>query len=116
MGTILLQAVLGGVTVLLHLPTQVSVAHAGLAQFFFCLIVTLSLVTSRSWIAEQPHRLTDRPSSIRKWAAWTTALVYLQIVVEQSPGTAGPAWPFRTGLFPSARLSPRLVPPGRLAV
>ncbi|HTC21195.1 MAG TPA: COX15/CtaA family protein, partial [bacterium] len=67
MGAILLQAVLGGVTVLLHLPTQVSVAHAGLAQIFFCLILTLSLLTSKGWIEEKPNRLTDRPSSIRDW-------------------------------------------------
>lgn len=81
LGAVLLQAVLGGVTVLLDLPTQVSVAHAGLAQVFFCLIVTLALVTSRGWIEETPRRLPDRPSSLRAWAAWTTALTYLQILV-----------------------------------
>ncbi len=81
LGAVLLQAVLGGVTVLLKLPTQVSVAHAGLAQIFFCLIVSLSLVTSRYWITETPDRLTDRPSPIRSWALWTTILIYFQIVL-----------------------------------
>ncbi len=102
MGAILLQAVLGGVTVLLHLPTQVSVAHAGLAQIFFCLIVTLALVTSKGWIEEQPHRLTDRPSPIRPWTAWTTALVYLQIVIgavtrHSGSGLAIPDFPLSFG-------------------
>ncbi len=102
MGAILLQAILGGVTVLLHLPTQISVAHAGLAQIFFCLIVTLALVTSKGWIEEQPHRLFDRPSPIRNWAAWTTALVYLQIVVgavtrHSGSGLAIPDWPLSFG-------------------
>ncbi|HVZ79360.1 MAG TPA: COX15/CtaA family protein [bacterium] len=81
LGVVVLQALLGGLTVLLKLPTQVSVAHAGLAQVFFCLIVTLALVTSRYWIEEKGDRLTDRPSPIRQWALWTTVLIYAQIVV-----------------------------------
>jgi cytochrome c oxidase assembly protein subunit 15 len=81
LGAVILQAVLGGVTVLLHLPTQVSVAHASLAQIFFCLIVTISLVTSKSWIEERSNRLTDRPSPIRVWALWTTVLIYFQILI-----------------------------------
>lgn len=43
------QALLGGLTVLLRLPPQVSVAHACLAQLYFCTVVTLSLVTSQTW-------------------------------------------------------------------
>ena len=102
MGAILLQAVLGGVTVLLHLPTQVSVAHAGLAQIFFCLIVTLALVTSKGWVEEKPNRLTDRPSPLRRWALWTTALVYCQIVVgavtrHSGAGLAIPDFPLSFG-------------------
>src|SRR5262249_10200268 len=46
---ILLQAVLGGVTVLLRLPTAVSVSHAALAQAFFCLVVALALITGPDW-------------------------------------------------------------------
>lgn len=99
---VLLQAVLGGLTVLLHLPTQISVAHAGLAQIYFCLVVTLALVTSKSWIEEKPNRLTDRPSPIRKWAFWTTLLVYLQILVgaitrHSGAGLAIPDFPLSNG-------------------
>lgn len=46
---VLSQALLGGLTVLMRLPPQVSVAHACLAQLYFCSVVTLGLVTSRSW-------------------------------------------------------------------
>src|SRR5262245_28644535 len=46
---IVFQAVLGGITVLFLLPPPVSVAHACLAQAFFCLTVTLAIVTSRTW-------------------------------------------------------------------
>ncbi len=45
------QAALGGLTVILRLPTIVSVGHACLAQIFFCTIVTLTQVTSASWFA-----------------------------------------------------------------
>lgn len=106
-GAIVLQAVLGGVTVLLKLPTEVSVMHAGLAQVFFCLIVSLALVTSKGWIEATPNPLTDRPSSIRFWATLTTALTYLQILVgavtrHSGSGLAIPDFPLSFG---------RLLPP-----
>ncbi|PYT08226.1 MAG: hypothetical protein DMF49_05865, partial [Acidobacteria bacterium] len=53
LAVIIAQAVLGGITVLFMLPTAVSVAHACLAQTFFCLTVTLALVTSRGWKAAE---------------------------------------------------------------
>ena len=44
------QALLGGITVLTFLPAPVSVSHAGLAQLFLCLVVTLAVVTSTAWL------------------------------------------------------------------
>jgi cytochrome c oxidase assembly protein subunit 15 len=76
---VLIQALLGGATVLLHLPTAVSVAHAGLAQIFLCLNVSLALVTSKSWIWDRPARLIRDP--LRQWAPGMVVLVYLQILV-----------------------------------
>lgn len=46
---VFLQALLGGLTVLLKLPPEVSIAHACLAQIFFCLTIALTLTTSRAW-------------------------------------------------------------------
>ena len=43
---VIAQGVLGGMTVLFLLPIAVSVSHACLAQLFFCMIVSLALVTS----------------------------------------------------------------------
>src|SRR6185503_16367166 len=37
LGAVVLQGLLGGLTVLLLLPAPVSIGHAGLAQLFFCL-------------------------------------------------------------------------------
>jgi heme a synthase len=81
LGAVVCQAVLGGVTVLLHLPTQVSVAHAGLAQVFFCLVTSLALFTSKSWIEERPRRLQAPGLSLPLWTLLATLLIYIQILV-----------------------------------
>ena len=46
LGAVILQGVLGGLTVLFFLPPAVSTAHAGLAEIFFCLTVAIALFTS----------------------------------------------------------------------
>jgi heme a synthase len=46
---VVIQALLGRFTVLLRLPTSVSVAHACMAQLIFCIVMILVLVTSPSW-------------------------------------------------------------------
>ncbi len=78
-GAVLVQAVLGGVTVLMHLPTAVSVAHAGLAQIFLCLNVSLALVTSSAWVWDHPGRLYYNP--LKKIIPWAVPLVYTQILI-----------------------------------
>jgi cytochrome c oxidase assembly protein subunit 15 len=44
---VIMQGVLGGLTVLFLLPTGVSVGHATLAPTFFCIITSLAFFTSR---------------------------------------------------------------------
>src|SRR5262245_11581989 len=46
LGAVILQGILGGITVLFFLPDAVSTAHAGLAEIFFCITVAISLFTS----------------------------------------------------------------------
>ena len=46
---VLTQATLGGLTVLFLLPKAVSIAHACLAQTYFCTSVILMIVTAPSW-------------------------------------------------------------------
>src|SRR5882762_1198516 len=67
---VVLQGVLGGVTVLYKLPLAVSVTHACLAQTFFCLTVALATVTARSWTAPQASAV---PALLPAMAAATTA-------------------------------------------
>jgi heme a synthase len=102
LGAVILQAVLGGVTVLLHLPTEVSVAHAGLAQIFFCLIVSLSLMTSKNWIEDGDRKIKSTTDSIGTAALITTILIYCQILIgavtrHSGFGLAIPDWPLSFG-------------------
>jgi len=99
LGAVVLQGLLGGITVLLFLPPAVSIGHAGLAQIFFCLTITMALVTSPVWKnAVQP---VDDPM-LRRVAALTTALVYTQIIVgatmrHNAAGLAIPDFPLAFG-------------------
>jgi cytochrome c oxidase assembly protein subunit 15 len=77
---VVLQAVLGGVTVLLRLPTAVSVSHAALAQAFFCLLVTLALVTGERWLSEESLS-AGSDARLQRLGATTTAAVYAQLLL-----------------------------------
>ena len=77
LGAVILQGVLGGITVLFLLPAPVSIGHAGLAQLFFCMTVSLALFTSPGWRARQ-DAVDD--ATLRRVALATTALVYCQIL------------------------------------
>jgi heme o synthase len=61
-GLVVLQGVLGGVTVLLRLPKVVSISHACLAQSFLCLVVALAVWTSPRWTAAA--RRSDPPKAL----------------------------------------------------
>lgn len=79
--TILAQAVLGGITVLFFLPVDVSVAHACLAQAFFCIIVSLALFTSPDWRWNEAKLNDASGLPMRKLALATTALIFLQLML-----------------------------------
>jgi cytochrome c oxidase assembly protein subunit 15 len=79
--SLFLQAALGGITVLFKLPTAVSVSHAGLAQLFFCMTVTLALVTSPAWAASQNRLPRTHGPSIRGFALAASIAIYVQIIL-----------------------------------
>ncbi len=109
--TIVLQAVLGGITVLLRLPVAIAISHAGLAQVMFCLNVTLALVTSRGW-GEPAERLPDAGApSLRALSTATVGVVYLQILIgalvrHTGAGLAVPDFPLAFGRLWPAIASP----------
>ena len=103
LAAVVAQGVLGGLTVLFLLPTAVSVAHACLAQTFFCLAVTLAVVTSPRWRDAAPEGWNP----VGRAAAVTAGLVFLQLLVgavmrHTKAGLAIPDFPLAFG---------RLVPP-----
>jgi cytochrome c oxidase assembly protein subunit 15 len=82
LGSVIVQGVLGGVTVLLRLPHAVSVAHAGLAQIFLGLTVVMATVTSPRFLAAAPAAGGEGPAAGTRMLVMATALTaYLQIVL-----------------------------------
>jgi cytochrome c oxidase assembly protein subunit 15 len=99
LGAVILQGVLGGITVLFFLPPAISIGHAALAQLFFCITLTLARVTSPGWKAAAAP--VDDPM-LRRVAALTTVLVYTQILVgatmrHTDAGLAIPDFPLAFG-------------------
>lgn len=103
-GAVILQGVLGGVTVLLLLPPAVSIAHAGLAEIFFCLNVSIAFFAS-CWFAGS--RELERGDAPIRSTSLLVGLVYVQILVgalmrHVGAGLAIPDFPLAFG---------RLLPP-----
>ncbi len=79
LGAVVLQGVLGGLTVLFLLPKAVSIGHACLAQLFFSTTVAIALFTSPSWrrgVAAIPEA-----GSIRSLALLCPVAVLIQLAL-----------------------------------
>jgi cytochrome c oxidase assembly protein subunit 15 len=76
---VIVQGILGGLTVRFFLPAPISIGHAGLAQLFFCLTVSLALFTSISW--RQPATPPVDDDRLRRRMVMLTAMIYLQILL-----------------------------------
>ncbi|HYC22609.1 MAG TPA: COX15/CtaA family protein [Candidatus Bathyarchaeia archaeon] len=101
-GIIFTQAVLGGMTVLFLLPTPVSVAHAGLAMIFFCLVSSLALLTSERWSEPLELERCRQRQPLLGLAIATTAILYAQILLgawmrHSGAGLAIPDFPLAFG-------------------
>jgi cytochrome c oxidase assembly protein subunit 15 len=101
-GLIIVQAILGGITVLLELPLAIAVTHAATAQALFCIMVSIAIFTNPEWEAT-PH-LTEAPAWIPlpTLAAITTAVIYSQILIgalmrHMSAGLVIPDFPLSFG-------------------
>jgi cytochrome c oxidase assembly protein subunit 15 len=110
LGTVILQGLLGGITVLYFLPAAVSTAHAGLAELFFCLTIAIALFTSPRWVAGR-EAMDD--GLLRRAATATTALIYAQILVgatvrHTDAGLAIPDFPLMFGRLVPDRWDPQI--------
>ena len=80
--TVIAQAVLGGLTVLLLQPPAVSTAHAAVAQTFFCIAVAIAVFTGRKWIEEQPSvELDERRPSLFTLTLLSIFVLYVQLIL-----------------------------------
>lgn len=77
-GTVILQALLGGLTVLLLLPDAVSIFHACLAQTFFCLAIAMAYLLSGRFPVSKPD--TEEKARYRKLVKITIAFIFLQLI------------------------------------
>lgn len=81
LGAVILQGLLGGLTVLLLLPPPVSISHACLAQLFFSTTVALAIFTSRRWLSG-PVEVEDQGwPSLRSLAIAVPVLVLAQVAL-----------------------------------
>lgn len=79
--TIIAQAALGGITVLYFLPIDISIAHACLAQLFFCIMVSIALFTSPDWRWDEPKSADLSTPSLRRLSTATTLVIFLQLLL-----------------------------------
>ncbi|HUJ75417.1 MAG TPA: COX15/CtaA family protein [bacterium] len=105
LGAVVLQALLGGITVLLLLPKPISIGHALLAQLFFALTVLLAQVTAPEW---GPLPASRQPGSVRLAGIVTLAALELELLLGAmvrhfNAGLAIPDFPLAFG-----RLAPPL--------
>jgi cytochrome c oxidase assembly protein subunit 15 len=80
--TVIVQAILGGLTVLFFQPPAVSTAHATVAQTFFCIAVAIALFTGRRWVEEQPRvEFDSRRPSLITLSLLSIFVLYVQLVL-----------------------------------
>jgi heme A synthase len=87
-GAVVLQGLLGGLTVILRLPPAVSTAHLGLSMLFFSLLLAI-VVRSRAPCPPAPAVPSPGPggavdagrAGAARWLGCALALVYVQLVL-----------------------------------
>ena len=103
LGAVVLQGVLGGLTVIFLLPTWISTLHACLAQTFFCTVIALAVFTSPGWKRGLPVVKSQAESiSLHTLCAATTAAVFTQLILgalmrHTNAGLAIPDFPLALG-------------------
>jgi len=80
LGTVVVQGILGGITVLEFLPPAVSTAHAMVGQTFFCIAVCIAMFTGPRWIGEEQRAAAEvkRPRLVTL-SLLSIAALYVQL-------------------------------------
>ena len=80
-GGVILQGILGGLTVLKLLHYWFPVMHACLAQVMFVTLVSIAVVTSRWWVSERPQYEDKASPAIHTVVILNAAAIFLQIAL-----------------------------------
>jgi len=102
LAAVIVQGLLGGITVLYFLPAPISISHAGLAQLFFALVVSLALFTSPGWRGRHAAARAQDDDILSRLALATPVLIYAQILLgatmrHTGAGLAIPDFPLAFG-------------------
>jgi cytochrome c oxidase assembly protein subunit 15 len=93
LGTVIAQAILGGMTVLFFQPPAVSSAHAALAQTFFCIAVCIAMFTGQKWVEEVPQVEFDRRRpSLFTLTLLSIVVLYVQLILGAMFRHRGMSW------------------------
>lgn len=99
---VVLQGLLGGLTVILLLPKAVSISHAMIAHMFFLLTVALIQVTDPDWPTWRFDPRMAPPRRVRLWAEVALGAILLELLVgaimrHNAAGLAIPDFPLAYG-------------------
>lgn len=93
LGTVVIQGILGGITVLRYLPPAISSAHAALGQTFFSIAVLIAVFTGRRWIEEQPRvEFDSRRPSLVTLTLLSIFVLYVQLLLGAMFRHKGMSW------------------------
>lgn len=104
LAAVIIQGLLGGLTVIFQLPTGISSAHAVLAQTFFIMTVVLAYSQSREWFNRQGEVVTRDWQRYFAFALIGVGLLYVQLLVgaimrHAGAGLAVPDFPTMGGVW-----------------
>ncbi|MBL7988450.1 MAG: COX15/CtaA family protein [Chlorobi bacterium] len=78
---VLVQGVLGGMTVWFNLPVWISSSHGTLAQIYLCLVLTIAAATGARW-NQNPTNRSDSPGvGLRSLVLATTLTIFCQLIL-----------------------------------
>ncbi len=80
LGLVIIQGVLGGLTVLYMTPPSISVSHASLALIFFCTTITIAASTSSRW-SSLALRWKEPKPAIFRYAVAVLLIIFVQILM-----------------------------------
>jgi len=81
-GGVIVQGVLGGLTVLNFLPPAISTAHATVGQTMFCVLAAIAVFTSRSWMDEPTEKISRKDAKPLLRHCWMLiGFLYLQLIL-----------------------------------